>query len=206
MMSPRVSEILPGEQVNPAASMVIDPSAYAGPVSSRPHWPRSLVTRAALCLALLTVCLSLLAIVGVYDISAPVRFRWQLIHRLRSADTAGELATSVGPLGVVLNHADGSWTAIAYKDAHNLGMPSVSLIRTSEGNWFESRSHHCGLFMMYNSCRRDRHIHADESDEVYWTKLDPRFALLHQIEVETDHTVRHELLHDLNFRLLSSTP
>jgi hypothetical protein len=146
------------------------------------------------------ICLlALLAVLGIYDISAPVRYRWQLTDRLKSAPNRDAMTEAVGRLGVVLDHPDGSWIAITYKDAHNFGLPSVAVALTSDGRWFDSDRHHCGLFMTYNSLRADQIMMQEIGHKVFWQEQNPRILLLHQLENEADSDRRNGILQELGF-------
>lgn len=146
--------------------------------------------------------LTISAVIGVYDISAPVRYRWQLIGRLESVEGREAMTDAVGPLGVVLDHPDGTWTAITYKDAHNFGFPSVAVVRTSEGAWYISRAHHCGLFSTYRHFRQDAPILEPDEPALFFERQDERIRLLYAMEQEPIATKRTELLAQLGFQPL----
>jgi hypothetical protein len=146
--------------------------------------------------------LTITAVIGVYDISAPVRYRWQVIDRLKSVEGREAMTEAVGQLGVVLDHPNGEWTAITYKDAHNFGFPSVAVVRTSDGAWYISRAHHCGLFRAYQHDREAASIFHPDNPAFHFEKQDERLRLLHSIEHEAVATKRAELLERLGFRPL----
>ncbi|GEM_PF-5454175 len=169
-------------------------SSKSVPLRGRLKRSAAIGSATALCL------LALLAVLGVYDITAPYRYDRQLVGRLRSIDDRQSAERAVGALGVVLDHPDGSWTAITYKDAHSFGYPSVAIARTSDGRWYKAREHHCGLFVIYSGLRADRQqLYSDAPDARYWKDRDARLVLLHQIETVPDPVRQTGLLAELGF-------
>lgn len=146
-----------------------------------------------------SICLFLLAITGIYDISAPYRYKWQLKDRLAQVDTLEKAELAAGSLGVALDHGDGQWTVIAYKDAHNFGHPSVAIAKMSDGSYFESHLHHCGIFRAFASQRRDYYSWGEGSREELFANNDERIQLLNRIEEEQDLKARVELMKELGF-------
>ena len=145
------------------------------------------------------ICLFLLAITGIYDISAPYRYKWQLKNSLEQVSTLQEAERAAGSLGVALDHGDGQWTVIAYKDAHNFGHPSVAIAKMSDGSYFESHLHHCGIFRAFASRRRDYLSWGEGARQEFFTKDDERIQLLNLLEEEPDMKARVKLMDELGF-------
>lgn len=55
-----------------------------------------------------------------------------------------------------------SWMAFRYCDSHHGGLFSLTIVRDSGGQWFESNEHFCGLFIGYRS-RYEMEISAREN-------------------------------------------
>ena len=83
----------------------------------------------------------------------PFFSRWQSRRLLAAASTPEELQAAVGGLGAFYTFPDGSWLAIRYRDSHTCGIWSVAVARDSGGNWYESREHFCGAFVVRRNYR-----------------------------------------------------
>lgn len=181
--------------------MDFEPDPCIVPVS-RATGLRRLLRRACFTLGIVAVLLTISAVIGLYDISAPVRYRWQLIDRLKSVQDREGMTDAVGSLGVVLDHSGGAWTAITYKDLYTFGFPSVAVARMSDGSWFISRRHHCGLFSSYQHSRERAIIFEPDNPARFFDSQDERIQALHLLEQEPDAAKRAEVLAGLGFRPL----
>lgn len=125
----------------------------------------------------ISALLVLLAVLGVYDPTAPWRFKRSLMQELSGVTDWKQAERAAGPLGVVLGNPDGLWVVIGYRDRHDFGHPSVAIAKTSGGEWYVSREHWCGQFRIYSHERDQwaRGLHsagADFQTMDEWVKAD----------------------------------
>ena len=64
---------------------------------------------------------------------------------LRSSDSPKELG-KLPRIVLVKEFNDSEWFVIAYRDTHAAGPYSCSVLRCSDGSWFDSKRHYCGQF------------------------------------------------------------
>lgn len=77
------------------------------------------------------------------------------VAALAGAASMQELDVAAGGLGVVLRCQDSGWIAVAYRDSHSFpGSFSCAVARCSDGRWFASGVHFCGLFSHERSRKR----------------------------------------------------
>lgn len=100
------------------------------------------------------------------------RVEHDAVAELAACTTRSEFDDAVGDLGVVLDIADGSWIAIRYDDSHYYCYSSATSL-DSEGYWYRSREHFCGLFSTYRQVRADIEICDDETLVPYLQKRYP---------------------------------
>lgn len=105
----------------------------------------------------IVLILGIILLVAVLIPSGPLQwyqFTFQVPYQSRriltSTDSPKELKAKVGGLGLVLEFQDSQWLAIRYRDTHSGGIYSHSLVRFSDGSWFESSYHFCGAFSFIN--------------------------------------------------------
>jgi hypothetical protein len=90
--------------------------------------------------------------VGVlYPVVWQSNTRKESLEILAAAESTTNLKAAVGPLGLFLTYPDGSWMAIRYRDMHAWSVRSLSIVRDSGGQWFESRRHFCGMLAAFRS-------------------------------------------------------
>ena len=94
----------------------------------------------------------ILVIVGMFvDLSFGDPLFWHGAHRresiriLSAAKTPQELRAAVGKYGAFIEPTNGGWVAIRYTDTHSGSVQSMTVVRDSDGKWFESRRHFCGV-------------------------------------------------------------
>jgi hypothetical protein len=76
-------------------------------------------------------------------------------RHLTAANSVEELREVVGHLGPVFEFPDGSWVALRYRDSHGLFGWSSTVGRDSNGNWYTSDRHFCGLFKTHRHRRNE---------------------------------------------------
>lgn len=140
-----------------------------------------------------------LAVLGIYDITAPYRYKKTLINELSHVNTLEAAHEASGYLGAVLEHEEGQWTVIAYKDAHNFGHPSVAIAKMSDGSMFESQEHHCGQFRYFSSRLTEYLSSGDGTLSEQFPDDDEHAQLLCKIQEERDPFLRKQLLSELGF-------
>ena len=141
----------------------------------------------------------------LYPLVAPPvigRFRLPRVERdaaaeLAACTTRSDFDDAVGDLGVVLDIADGSWIAIRYDDSHYYCYSSATAV-DSDGRWYRSREHFCGLFSIHRSVREDIAACDDETLVPY---LEQRYPVsIRRIETQTGLPDACSRLMDLGFQ------
>lgn len=160
---------------------------------------RRLLTVAALSVGIVAVPVAWMA----FSSAAAARAaRLESIELLAGAPTVDALDEAVGPLGVVLRLADGSWIAIAYRDSHSAANYfSSSVALCSDGTWLESDEHYCGELGGYRSMRRQARELSNAGIDA--SSFDEFFAGQRLTSVESAPDLAHaktQLL-DLGFRI-----
>jgi hypothetical protein len=96
------------------------------------------------------------------------RAKREELAALKAAVTAADLAAAVGNLGTVVERADGSWIAIAYRDTHSMpGYYSCAVARCSDGSYYESSIHYCGLFGIFTALQKEQ-LEDERTPEEFW--------------------------------------
>lgn len=122
---------------------------------------------------LLRVGVALLLIAGLFIVAPAVysgvrgsEARRESVRVLSAAADPAMLEEAVGRLGVVLTIGEGpEWIAIRYRDSHSWPGYSSAVARCSDGMWFRSSVHYCGLFSHYRSMRTELQEVMEEDEE-----------------------------------------
>ena len=132
--------------------------------------------------------------------------RTRSIDVLAAATTRDDLESAVTRLGLLLDLPSGEWIAIRYRDSHAYPGYSIAIALTSDGRWFESDYHYCGLFMTYRNyverLREAAEIDGPELAQEFEEALsrDGDLKRLRRIEVEYTLSEAVDELRAMNFR------
>ncbi len=134
------------------------------------------------------------------------RSRRESIELLSRAADAHALQEAVGGLGLFVGLPSGEWVAIRYQDSHYApGTFSLAVARCSDGSWYSSQRHFCGMLGAYEWCRRSVEELPAEYAEGYKRELeDEHFAPLRRLAAGPDLTAAKASLDALGFTPMSS--
>lgn len=170
----------------------------------------------------LVVIIILILIPGIASLIADMKdnrlaSQWQneSSAKLADATTYQEASGTISNLGVMLGDPDGSWIAVDYRDTHRPRILSVSVARTSDGEFFVSREHFCGSLSGYEHAKdqiieikimiqestspEGIQLYQDILDEAEEIMITDRSQLL-AIDSESDPAKQRELLIELGFK------
>lgn len=130
-------------------------------MSDEPAQPR---TRQTVRRKVLNLVVGFAIVVGLYQWTFGSIGQWarhrsirtESVEALRTATSAEQAAQLVGFLGVVLHTKDGGWVAIRYRDSHSILWCSSAVALTSDGQWFESQEHFCGMLANHRMQRKQQ--------------------------------------------------
>ena len=161
-------------------------------------------------LILLCVLIGLFAILGIQNAVASfarkareAALEKEMFRRFSNTSEMADILSLTGDLGVVLNLKDGKWIAIFYGDSHAPSIWSYALAKDSEGNWFVSRKHFCGLLSAYrNSFKRNNWDTLDSPEELKRIST-PEHRWMVQIEKSENLAQAYPFLMELGFEKAS---